>query len=308
VAGFTVINGGDIEASGGKEAAGITGEVVTINNGKVHAQGGWRSAGIGGSRQMDCRGDVTINGGVVEAIGGDGGAGIGSGVRSGQITIRSGKITAIGGYGAAGIGSGYNVTGTTNKQFEITIYGGEIDAQGGRIENGGTYYYGAGIGGGTCVPPTGTTKPGLAYGDVNIWGGQITANSIGAGDILRTNSSTKPVSISLSWTNAGDFIEADSYSYTSSCLTFAKDFYLDSTTTLATESNIAGNRIVPVISLYDINEDGFFDVNDIAFVISASVGEVTMTAAQEAKADINGDTVVDAFDAAAIDRRLYQSV
>ncbi len=56
---------------------------------------------------------------------------------------------------------------------------------------------------------------------------------------------------------------------------------------------------------YDINEDGFEDINDIAFIISASVDEVTMTATQEAKADLNGDRVVDAFDAAYLDRFLY---
>ena len=288
----------------GNDAAGE----IHILGGKIYATGYNGGAGIGGT--LNPATSIEIARATVYAQGSEvstahGGAGIGSVARSGQITIYSGKITATGGYGAAGIGSGFNVTGTTNKQFEVTIYGGEIDAQGGSIESNGTYYYGAGIGGGTCVPPTGTTKPGLAYGDVNIWGGQITANTIGAGDILRTNSSTKPVSILLSWTNAGDFIEADSYSYTSSCLTFAKDFYLDSTTTLATESNIAGNRIVPTVANYDINGDGFFDVNDVAFVISASVGAVEMTATQEAKADINGDTVVDGFDAAKFDRIFY---
>jgi len=302
-------------ASGTTALAGIGGSgtdaagEIHILGGIIYATGYYGGAGIGGA--LNCATSIEIARATVYAQGSEastahGGAGIGSGLRSGQITIHSGKITAIGGYGAAGIGSGYNVTGTTNKQFEITIYGGEIDAQGGSIIDNGTTYYGAGIGGGTCVPPTGTTKPGLAYGDVNIWGGQITANSIGAGDILRTNSSTKPVSISLSWTNAGDFIEADSYSYYT--LTFAKDFFLDGTTTPATQTNIAGNRIVPTVANYDVNEDGFFDVNDVAFVMAASVGETEMTSSQEAKADVNGDTVVDGFDAAIIDRKLYQIV
>ena len=54
--------------------------------------------------------------------------------------------------------------------------------------------------------------------------------------------------------------------------------------------------------LYDINEDGVEDINDIAFIISASVGEIEMTASQSAKADLNGDNVVDGFDAAYLDR------
>lgn len=58
-------------------------------------------------------------------------------------------------------------------------------------------------------------------------------------------------------------------------------------------------------SIYDINEDGVMDVNDIGFIISASAGLVTMTASQEAKADLNGDGVVDAFDAAELDRIMF---
>ena len=57
--------------------------------------------------------------------------------------------------------------------------------------------------------------------------------------------------------------------------------------------------------LLDINEDGVEDINDIAFIISASVGEVEMTASQSAKADLNGDGIVDAFDAAWLDRYFY---
>jgi surface protein len=56
---------------------------------------------------------------------------------------------------------------------------------------------------------------------------------------------------------------------------------------------------------YDINEDGVEDINDIAFIISACVGEVEMTASQSAKADLNGDGAVDAFDAAKLDRLLF---
>ena len=57
--------------------------------------------------------------------------------------------------------------------------------------------------------------------------------------------------------------------------------------------------------IYDINEDGVEDINDIAFIISACVGEVEMTASQSAKADLNGDGAVDAFDAAELDGILF---
>ena len=54
----------------------------------------------------------------------------------------------------------------------------------------------------------------------------------------------------------------------------------------------------------DINEDGVEDINDISFIISAAVGNVAMTSSQLARADLNKDTVVDAFDAAWLDRYL----
>ncbi|MDO4846659.1 MAG: dockerin type I domain-containing protein [Clostridiaceae bacterium] len=56
---------------------------------------------------------------------------------------------------------------------------------------------------------------------------------------------------------------------------------------------------------YDINEDGFEDIDDIAYIISASVGDVTLTERQAEKADFNADGVVDAFDAAELERILF---
>jgi uncharacterized repeat protein (TIGR02543 family) len=54
---------------------------------------------------------------------------------------------------------------------------------------------------------------------------------------------------------------------------------------------------------YDINDDGVEDINDIGFILSVSVGNITdATAAELAKADLNSDGVVDAFDAAELDR------
>lgn len=66
-----------------------------------------------------------------------------------------------------------------------------------------------------------------------------------------------------------------------------------------------GNHYTNNNTLYDINSDGVEDVNDIGFIISASAGNVEMTSAQAAKSDLNGDTVVDAFDAAWLDRLFY---
>nr|MCR4563364.1 InlB B-repeat-containing protein [Clostridiales bacterium] len=305
-----------LPASGTGNFAGIggsgnndTGE-IHILGGKITAHGYNGAAGIGGSALHSAtvieiaRATVNADGGSATISGATvGGAGIGGGIqgKSGTITINSGKVIALGGSGAAGIGSGYNATGTTAKQFDVTVYGGEIDAQGGEYTYSSQTYYGAGIG--TGVADTSSmVKYIIAYGDINIQGGKVLANLIGAGDGFTPDRPTYNVNITLSWTDAGDYIEADDYSYNT--LTFAKDFYLDSTTTLATESNIAGNRIIPTSAPFDINGDGYFDINDVGLLISASAELVTLTAEQEAKADVNGDTVIDAFDAAFLDRKL----
>ena len=113
---------------------------INIHGGNVNANGGDDSAGIGGGNEAH-GGNITIYGGTVTAKGGPNGAGIGSGdeyegrVR-GSITIYDGTVTATGGPSGAGIGNGALVVGGT-----ITILGGTITAKGGD--------YGAGIGGGS---------------------------------------------------------------------------------------------------------------------------------------------------------------
>ena len=139
--GTITINGGNVTASGGENAAGIGGSQdgsggnIIIHGGTVKATGGGFAAGIGGSGGSG--GTITIHGGTVEATGGGFAAGIGSGKggSSGTITIHGGNVKANGGDEAAGIGGGYGASGGT-----ITINGGTVKATGGDLA--------AGIGGG----------------------------------------------------------------------------------------------------------------------------------------------------------------
>ena len=55
----------------------------------------------------------------------------------------------------------------------------------------------------------------------------------------------------------------------------------------------------------DMNSDKVFDINDIGAILSASVGSLNMSEIQEIVADYNLDGVVDAFDAAELDRIMY---
>lgn len=167
--GTITINGGNIEATGGR-GAGIggggmdwpcTGGTIVINGGIVEAQGGLESAGIGGSAASS--GNITINGGTVTArsfvlVSSVGGAGIGAGEGthdpSGEITITGGTVTAYGTDGGAGIGGG-----CFNAVNKISISGGTVMAYGAG---------GAGIGSGS----------GSIYGyggDITITGGAVTA-------------------------------------------------------------------------------------------------------------------------------------
>ena len=152
--GIMTINGGVIDAVGGKKAAGIGGGQeskglsghITINNGNVYAKGGSQAAGIGGGMYAAGTGEgerIAINGGVVEAIGGSYAAGIGGGMSGvgGCIEINGGSVTATGSSGGAGIGSGYGSTSDGNR---IIISDGKIYANGSTSGDKGS----AGIGGG----------------------------------------------------------------------------------------------------------------------------------------------------------------
>ena len=108
VMGHLISTSGDFCAGigGGKEAHGGT---ITVNGGYVEAHGGRLASGIGGG-YMGNGGTFTINGGYVEAHGGDNAAGIGGGLTGtgGIATFAGGKVFAYGGYGSPGIGCGYN--------------------------------------------------------------------------------------------------------------------------------------------------------------------------------------------------------
>ena len=134
------------------------GEII-IESGTVEATGGRNGAGIGGGK--NATGTVTIIGGTVTGTGGTNGAGIGSGscididdgaTTAGTVTIIGGTVTGTGGYDGAGIGGGSLGVGIVN------IEGGTVTGTG--VNNG------AGIGGGAYA----------AAGYVTILGGTVTGN------------------------------------------------------------------------------------------------------------------------------------
>jgi hypothetical protein len=128
-----------------------TGGSITIEGGTIVAKGG--SAGIGGIPQNNVEGEIIISGGTIVATGG-------AGIGGTNLHISDGDITATGGYGRPGIGIGCEDE-KRMKSSIIIITGGTIVATGGDGS--------AGIG---C-------SPWEAVGEINIYGGNITA--IGGG-------------------------------------------------------------------------------------------------------------------------------
>ena len=208
-AGNIVINGGNINATGGQSAAGIgggySGGSTVIYGGTISAQGGgyYGGAGIGGGYRGS-GGSITIYGGTIDARGHDGiesgaaGIGGGSSGHCGTVKIYGGKIYAAGGTYAAGIGAGSDGANGT-----ITISGGDITAAGGDSAAGigegiGYDYYindkegvDVTISGGTVTARGGANGAGIGSGKngngrqtkgtVTISGGTVTANGSGCG-------------------------------------------------------------------------------------------------------------------------------
>ena len=192
-------------------------------------------------------GSITILGGNITAINTGslsyyfgaaiGGAELGSG---GNITIRGGTVNAISDSGSrgckgAGIGGGFNGNAGT-----ITITGGVVKATSGT-------YGAAAIGGGT-INESGKGKG----GSITISGGQVSATSLGGYGIGpgRDGSTREGTvgTISLSWTESTDFINANSYRGDISIEGDSR-FYYEGSTDLVLADELAkrqNQKIIPV--------------------------------------------------------------
>ncbi|MDR0275069.1 MAG: hypothetical protein LBI48_06975, partial [Burkholderiaceae bacterium] len=194
-----------LNATGNNEGSGSTGigssissigdgnhgGAIVINGGTINAIGGRSYPAIGGgnynyNNDNDNGVTITINGGTVNAIviggggGGGGASGIGGGTySSGPITITGGTVNATGNGYSAGIGS----AGMTGDAGDITITGGTVNATGGSqgAGIGGAYYYGYGgnitITGGT-VSATGGDQGGAGIGSGIYGDGDTTTIAI----------------------------------------------------------------------------------------------------------------------------------
>ena len=179
---------------------------------------------------------------------GGGKSGIG-GYLFGNIIINGGNITAEGCYGGAGIGGDQNNHNggdtTLSNCGDITINGGVVNAKGSSSGN----YSSAGIGGGIATWGDENNHYRGIFRTITINGGQVTADRIG------NPSNRSRGTLVMGWTNLTDFIEATTYS--ASSISFTKQFLLDGTTTIATTSNINGNKIVPLrLNLADATISG----------------------------------------------------
>lgn len=124
--GTIIINGGNIKAYGGHQAAGIGGGLngaatntsVTINGGNVNAYGGRWAAGIGDSDSLQNNWTTKYT-------------------ENYSIVINGGKVNAAGGVGCPGIGStdevsaGNGISRISTSGLTIHLNGGEITAKSG---------------------------------------------------------------------------------------------------------------------------------------------------------------------------------
>ncbi len=113
---------------------------IIINGGEIHAFGGHQAAGIGGGVNGAATStSITITGGTIEAHGGRWAAGIGDGdslpdrptnqfSKSYSVNISGGTVTAVGGVGCAGVGCTDDVK---NSGMTIRLSGGNITSHSG---------------------------------------------------------------------------------------------------------------------------------------------------------------------------------
>lgn len=116
---------------------------ITINGGNITAVGGHQAAGIGGGvNSASTSSEIVINGGEITAIGGRFATGVGDGdsYNTGtsyayrddhSITVNGGRLHAYGGTSAAGLGTTDHVS--SSQGFEGKYHGLEITVNGGTV-------------------------------------------------------------------------------------------------------------------------------------------------------------------------------
>lgn len=148
-------------SASGSYTAGTPGTII-INGGNINAHGGHQAAGIGGGLNGAATSNsITINGGNVNAYGGRWAAGIGDGDsvpsdgggfyastygNNYSIVINGGAVNVVGGVNCPGIGSTDNITAgdystKIKSGMEIHLYGGTTTARSGypdRFDPNGT--------------------------------------------------------------------------------------------------------------------------------------------------------------------------
>ena len=148
-------------SASGSYTAGTPGTII-INGGNINAHGGHQAAGIGGGvNGAATSNSITINGGNVNAYGGRWAAGIGDGDsvpsdgggfyastygNNYSIVINGGAVNVVGGVNCPGIGSTDNITAgdystKIKSGMEIHLYGGTTTARSGypdRFDPNGT--------------------------------------------------------------------------------------------------------------------------------------------------------------------------
>ncbi len=140
------VHGCQIEAHGGKYAAGVGGSYylgstyqwgkLYVYGGSIEAHGGKYAAGIGGGQDEDGI-DITVYDGFVWASGGTDAAGIGSGEQlgsykhGGTLTVWGGTVYGSGDGWGAGIGGGEDSNGAV-----VSINGGKVIAWAGKDAEG----------------------------------------------------------------------------------------------------------------------------------------------------------------------------
>ena len=136
------VHGCQIEAHGGKYAAGVGGSYflgssyqwgkLYVYGGSIKAWGGKYAAGIGGGQDEDGI-DITVYDGTVWGSGGTDAAGIGSGEQlasykhGGTLTVYGGTVYGSGEGWGAGIGGGEDSNGA-----DVKVYGGTVIAWAGK--------------------------------------------------------------------------------------------------------------------------------------------------------------------------------